>query len=362
MKTEITQKGLPISLNKTPGRVTAPRVSVVIGAYNGERFLRPAIESILNQTFRDFELIVVDDCSSDTTLQILEEFKDERMRVVRNQRNLGIAETLNHGIALARGEYVALQDHDDMSLPTRLECQLAFLERNAQVGIVGSSCYVINEAGTIGPGWPVKYNDAELRWALLWRCPFFHTSIMVRRRDIEEVGGYSSDPKYRFSEDYDLMSRVAFRHAVANIPQPLGCWRKHETSASHQNVSQQAAAARSISQRNICHVLGWDRIDPVCWEGVERFLYHPVRQNLDLTRAEVTRTIDFLTTVHEAFCGKYGLRNREAAAHRLKVFWLWGRHALALSYKRNGRRDMECRFSLFAGGIKLVTRALWPAS
>src|ERR1035438_1677250 len=97
-------------------RITAPRVSVVMGAYNGERFLRPAIESIINQTFRDFELIVIDDCSTDSTGQILREFKDERMRVVRNERNLGIAETLNRGIAIARGEYIALQDHDDVSL------------------------------------------------------------------------------------------------------------------------------------------------------------------------------------------------------------------------------------------------------
>ena len=341
--------------------VTAPRVSVVIGAWNGERFLRPAIESILNQTFRDFELIVIDDCSTDSTPQSLREFKDDRVRVVRNERNLGIAETTNKGIAAARGEYIALQDHDDLSWPTRFECQVAFLNSHPQVGMVGSSCNVMDEAGRLVPHWPVEYEDENLRWALLWRCPFFHTSVMLRRSAIQEVGGYSSDPKYRFAEDYEFMSRVALRHAVANIPQLLGCWRMHKTSASELNASQQAAAVRSISQRNICHLLGWDRIDPVCWEGVERFLHQPVRQELDLTSAEVNRTLDFLTTVHETFCSKYGLGNREAAAHRRRVFWLWGKHALALSYRRNGRRDARCRFSLFAGGAKLVVRALRPA-
>ena len=341
--------------------VTAPRVSVVMGAYNGERFLRPAIESILNQTFRDFELIVIDDGSTDSTPQILREFKDDRIRVVCNERNLGIAETLNNGIAVARGEYVALQDHDDVSLPTRLGYQVAFLDKHAQVGMVGSSCSVIDEVGTLVKHWPVEYDGVKLRWALLWRNPFFHTALMVRRRAIEEVGGYSSDPQYRFAEDYDLMSRVAFRHAVANIPQLLGCWRVHKTSASQLNVSQQEAAARSISQRNICHLLGWDRMDPVCWQGLERFLYHPVRQQLDLTSAEVNNTLHFLTTIHESFCRRYGLTKREAAAHRLKVLWPWGKHALALSYRRNGRRDAACRFSLFAGGAKLVAKALWPA-
>lgn len=341
--------------------VTAPHVSVVVCAYNGERFLRPAIESILNQTFRDFELIVIDDCSMDSTPQILREFKDERMRVARNERNLGIAETTNKGIAAARGEYIALQDHDDLSWPTRFECEVAFLNSHPQVGMVGSSCNVMDEAGTLVPHWPVECEDENLRWALLWRCPFFHTSVMLRRSAIQEVGGYSSDPKYRFAEDYEFMSRVALRHAVANIPQLLGCWRTHKTSASELNASQQAAAVRSISQRNICHLLGWDRIDPVCWEGVERFLCHPVRQQLDLTSAEVNRTLDFLTTLHEAFCSKYGFGNQEAAAHRRRVFWLWGKHALALSYRRNGRRDAACRFLLFAGGAKLVARAFRPA-
>jgi hypothetical protein len=341
--------------------VTAPPVSVVVTAYNGERFLRPAIESLLNQTFRDFELIVVDDCSTDSTPQILSEFTDERMRVIRNERNLGIAETTNRGLAAARGEYIALQDHDDLSWPTRFEYQVAFLNSHPQVAMVGSSCNVMDEAGTLVPHWPVEYEDENLRWALLWRCPFFHTSLMVRRRAIEEVGCYSSDPKYRFAEDYEFMSRVAFRHAVANIPQKLGCWRMHRTSASQLHLSQQAAAVRSISQRNICHLLGWDRIDSVCWQGLERFLFHPVRQQLDLTSTEVNLTLDFLTTVYEAFCNKYRFGDRKTAAQRRRLFWLWGRHALALSYRRNGRRDAACRFSLFKGGVKLVVRALRPA-
>ena len=162
-----------------------------------ERFLRPAIESILNQTFRDFELVVIDDCSTDNTPQILREFEDDRMRVVRNERNRGIAETLNNGIAVARGEYVALQDHGDVSLPARLECQVAFLDKNAQVGMLGSSCNVIDEASMLVAHQPVECDDVKLRWGFLWRTLFIHTTLMVRRRAIEEVGGYSPDPQYR---------------------------------------------------------------------------------------------------------------------------------------------------------------------
>jgi len=340
--------------------VTGPRVSVVMAAYNGERFLRPAIESILSQTFRDFEVIVIDDCSTDRTPQILREFKDDRIRVVRNERNMGIAETLNNGIAVARGEYIALQDHDDVSLPTRLECQVAFLDKNAKVGMVGSSCSLIDEAGVLLAHRPVEYDDVKLKWDLLWRTALIHTTLMVRRRAVEEIGGYSPDPQYRFAEDYDLMSRVAFRYAIANIPQPLGSWRVHGMSASQLNLNQQAAAGEAISKRNICYLLGWDHMDPICWRGLERFLHHPVRQQLDLTSGEVNCTLNFLTAIHESFCSKYGLAKRVAAAHRLSVLWPWGKHALALSYRRNGRRDAACRVSLFAGGAKLVAKALRP--
>ena len=359
MTTDITENRLPVRLNE-PQCGASVRVSVVIGAYNGEKFLRPAIEGILNQTFRNFELIVVDDCSTDRTQQILSEFKDDRIRVIRNHRNLGIAETLNIGIAVARGEYVALQDHDDVSLPSRLECEVAFLDKNTYVGMVGSSCNLIDEGGVLGAHLRVECDDIKLRWGLLWCTMLHHTTLMVRRRAIEDVGGYLPDPQYRFAEDYDLMSRVARRYAVANLPQTLGYWRIHKTSASQQNVSQQAAAGRSISQRNICHLLGWDRMDPLCWQGLEKFLHHPLRQPLDFTSAEVTRTLNFLTTIHESFCSKYALSKRESAEHRRRVLWLWAKHALALSYRRNGRRDAACRFSLFAGGAKLVARALRP--
>jgi glycosyltransferase involved in cell wall biosynthesis len=340
--------------------VSVPRVSVIIGAYNGEKFLRPAIEGILNQTFRDFELIVVDDDSRDNTARILEEFRDEKMRVVHNDQNLGISATLNKGLALARGEYIALQDHDDISAPERLAVQVAFLDNNAQIGMVGSSCNVIDEAGRTLEHRPVENDESKLRWGLLWCTMLHHTTLMVKRRAIEEVGGYSPDPRYRFAEDYDLMSRVALRYRVANLHQTLGYWRVHKTSASQLNARQQVAAGRSISQRNISTLLGWERVDPVCWKGLEKFLYHPVRQPLHFTSVEVKRTLNFLTRIHNTFCNKYGISSREAAAQRRKVFWQWGKHALALSYRRDGPRDVACRFSLLVGGAKLVASAVRP--
>jgi hypothetical protein len=155
-----------------------------------------------------------------------------------------------------------------------------------------------------------------------------------------------------------MMSRVAVHFPVANISQPLGQWRRHSTAASRLHADQQLVSARLISQRNICELLKWDHIDIARWRGLERFLCQPVRQQLDLTSAEVNCTLNFLPTIHETFCSKYGFVKREAAAHRLRVFWSWGKHALALSYRRNGRLNAACRFSLFAGGAKLIAKAL----
>ena len=133
------------SATDRPHAIT-PVVSVVMCTYNGERFLRPAIESILNQTFRDFEL-VVDDGSTDRTPRILAEFKarDTRVIVLTNERNLGIAAATNRGLAAARGEYIALQDHDDISLPHRFQTQVDFLNSHSEIALVGSDATLIDD-------------------------------------------------------------------------------------------------------------------------------------------------------------------------------------------------------------------------
>ena len=236
-----------------------PLVSVVMGTFNGERYLPAAIDSILSQTFGDFELIVIDDCSTDHTPNILRQIEDARMRVVRNERNLGISETLNKGINLAVGRYVAFQDHDDLSLSNRIEKQSDFLARHPDVAMVGSGCRIVDASGALVKDVIAKCDDAELRWGLLWYNPFFQTTLMVRRDVLLQISGYSSDPMYRLSEDYEMMSRVAMEHPVANLPQPLGCWRMHphSTSASATQGERLLESRANISVRNVREV--WRR-------------------------------------------------------------------------------------------------------
>jgi glycosyltransferase involved in cell wall biosynthesis len=335
-----------------------------MAVYNGERFLREAIDSILAQSLHDLELIVVNDGSSDKTSEVLASYADPRVRVVHKEINVGAAGARNTAITLARAPYIAIHDADDIALPYRLNKQFCFLEANASVSLVGSHAITVDEDGREkGALTYPSADDTEIKWQLLFSNPFIHSSVMLRRGVATKAGGYTEDPVIfrAFVEDYDLWSRIDESAKFVNFEEPLVKYRLSATSASSRTYSEQIRQTRLISQRNICGLLRWDRIDVASWERLERFLHHPVRQRLDLTSAEVNCTLNFLTTLHETFCGRLGLSKREAAAHRRKVLWPWGRHALALSYKGNGRRDAACRFSLFARGTKLVAKALWPA-
>jgi glycosyltransferase involved in cell wall biosynthesis len=338
-----------------PGSGRVPRVSVIMGTYNGEKYLRLAIESILSQTFRDFELIVIDDCSSDHTSLILGEITDDRVRVIRNEHNLGIAATLNRAIGFATGRYVAFQDHDDISLPDRLQVQARFLDGHPEIGMVGSSCRIIDDSGSVEKDISVKCDDAALRWALLWYNPFFHTTLMVRRSVLAEIGGYSCDPRYRFSEDFEMMSRVALRHAVANLPDPLGCWRKHSTSASRLNTRQQLDAAANISFRNVCEV--WRRageqVPPdaaYIYEGMFSFQFTWPGQP-PLIPQQVRSAPKHLKKLECAFSSTTpGLE--KSARTRAARYWSWGRHAVGLFVRQP--RGLKLHIALLSDVVELL--------
>ena len=129
--------------------MSAPKISVIMPTYNSESFLRESIDSILNQTFKDFELIVIDDCSTDSSLKIIKEYKrkDNRIFFLKNDKNLGHNKTRNKGLKIAKGKYIAILDSDDISLEKRLEIQYAYLEKNPHIFLVGSSAIYIDENG-----------------------------------------------------------------------------------------------------------------------------------------------------------------------------------------------------------------------
>jgi len=198
--------------------VAAPVVSVLMGVHNGAPWVTRAVESVLDQTLPDLELIVVDDGSTDATPALLGAVGDPRLRVERQAR-AGLTGALNRALARARAPLIARLDADDVALPARLERQRAFLEAHPEVGLLGSAARVVDEHDREVTVIRPPEADAALRGALIRRNPFVHSSIMLRRALAADVGGY--DPSFEVAQDYDLWLRLAPLTTMANLAEPL---------------------------------------------------------------------------------------------------------------------------------------------
>ena len=208
-----------------------PRISVIMSVYNGEKYLREAIESILNQTFTDFEFLIVNDGSTDGSLEIIQSYQDERIRVINNEQNIGLTKSLNKAIKQARGEYIARQDADDISLPNRFEEQIKYFEKHPETAILGTSKYVIDEDGKI-----LRKEIALLKpnsKNLLKTNVLRHGSVMFRKAIVDELGGYNE--LLRYSQDYELWLRIVKRYEVRNLRQLLYKSRSHSANIRLMN-------------------------------------------------------------------------------------------------------------------------------
>jgi len=203
---------------------STPRVNVVMSTFNGEHYIEQAVESILHQTFADFELIIVDDGSTDRTAEILSSYDDPRLRVIR-QANAGLTASLNHGIASAQGEYIARMDDDDIATPERLSKQVAFLDAHPSIGVIGTAYRIIDEIS--GREWEPKVptSDHEVRRHLIRGNPFAHSSVMLRKAVLLAAGGY--DESYPHIQDYELWVRLAQQTRLVNLPEVLTIHRFH---------------------------------------------------------------------------------------------------------------------------------------
>lgn len=360
-------------------QTTTPAISVLMPTYNGERFLRPAIESILNQTFPNFELIVIDDGSTDNTPHILSEFNDTRLTVLTNPKNSGIAAATNRALAAARAEYIALQDHDDISLPHRLQTQLDFLNTHPEIALVGSAATLIDENGTAFSKkfalgiWANRHNlqsqdDLNLKWDALFGCPFYHVSVMVRCGVILGLGGYSEDPEFQYAQDFELLSRITMRHRVANLDAPLVLWRRHPEAAGRSCSQRQQQSNDNISFRNLCMVhnaiTGDAQFLPLnhpadnlryLFDGFKAFLHMPNGGLPNLPSEQVLAGADFIYRVQNNFYRMHRFSRRGAARHRVPYNWLWGKHALALALRAPW--DLRSRIRMFAFGLRSLGRA-----
>ncbi|MBP1691228.1 MAG: glycosyl transferase, family 2, partial [Bacteroidetes bacterium] len=222
-------------------RCSAPRVSVVLATHNDAPYLPMAMESLLQQSFDDFECIIIDDASTDETARILQRYVDPRIRLVRHETQRGLTYSLIEAVSLCRGEYIARMDGDDLALPTRFAQQVEFLDGHPDIGLVGTGFMYIDGQNNLLGAEPVYATDEQIRLRLLTHNCFGHGTVMFRRTILNDAGGY--DPTYRYAQDYDLWLRIAERCGVANLQDRLYCWRQTGNGISAEHKAEQEAFA-----------------------------------------------------------------------------------------------------------------------
>jgi glycosyltransferase involved in cell wall biosynthesis len=209
-----------------------PRVSVIMSVFNGEPFLRAALESMFRQTFTDFEFIIIDDGSTDRSAAIIREYIDPRL-ILLEQDNQGIAMALNRGLSIAQGEYIARQDADDISHPERFRVQLEFLDAHPEIAVLGTAGLLIDSEGRQFSAFlPFTRHEQLVKELLRGVCPLLHGSVLVRRAALVDVGGYKS--VFGHAQDVELWLRMSARYRLANVRDVLYQLRKHDESITQK--------------------------------------------------------------------------------------------------------------------------------
>lgn len=229
-----------------------PKVTVLMSVHNGEKYLREAIESILNQTFKDFEFLIVNDGSTDSSKEIILSYDDPRIVYVENETNIGLTKSLNKGLKLAKGEYIARMDADDWSYPKRLEVQNGFLDSNSEVVLAGSLSEIIEMDGSISFQHRSS-NKEQLYYDLTFSNIFAHSSVMFRKKTVADIGGY--DESFSKSQDFDLWYRLSRRWPIALIDKKLLRWRNSSENISNLHSEIQQEYAKNMYRRNIQKLL-----------------------------------------------------------------------------------------------------------
>jgi glycosyltransferase involved in cell wall biosynthesis len=282
-----------------------PVVSVVMPVYNGEKYLSQAIESILSQTFNDFEFIIIDDGSVDSSTSILSEYanRDKRIRIHTQSQNRGLVSALNLGLELARGIFIARMDQDDISLPQRLDKQVLFLQSSPGIGLVGSQIRFLESNGNQIPAvttYPL--DDLSIRWALLFDTPFAHPATMYKRVLIEEHNLRYS-PEYEKVEDYYLWSEMLKYTKAANLEEVLLLYRIHPESISQTNREAQRNMAFRIAYHNLTENLPGLHIT---FEEMQQLLPSMHRQSISQARMKKRAwCAEYYLKIWKAFSKKY---------------------------------------------------------
>ncbi len=229
-----------------------PKVTVLMSVYNSEQYLREAIDSILNQTFGDFEFLIINDGSKDKSLEIIKAYEDPRIRLI-SRANKGLTASLNEGIEKAKGKYIARQDSDDVSMPDRLQKEIAYLDAHPEVGLVGSNYTIMDIGGKELVTTNVFTHPQDLKLAQITCNQYGHGSVMMRTNIVRECQGY--DKRVGYVEDYDLWTRISRVADIANFEEPLFKYRRNDEGITRQNLDLQIQQTFAVRDKAFLHFL-----------------------------------------------------------------------------------------------------------
>ena len=225
-------------------------ISVILPVYNCKEYIKDSIKSILQQTYYNFELIIVDDGSDDGTLNILNNFKDKRIKLYKNKYNRGLIYCLNKALSKSKGQFIARMDADDVCELDRFEKQINFFIENKEVSVLGTAVKLIDNNNRVYKKYSYPLNDNFIKWSMFFFCSICHPSVMIRSFVIKKVNGYNS--KSKFAEDYDLWIRlIKKKYKFSNLQDSLLKLRKHKHSITSQNFNAHFLIGAKLSHKII---------------------------------------------------------------------------------------------------------------
>lgn len=341
-----------------------PKVTVLMSAYNSESYLLESLDSILNQTFQDFEFLIINDGSTDQTRDIILSLDEPRINLIDNEQNLGLTRSLNKGLRLAKGEFIARQDADDISEPERLQHQVDFLEAHPEIALLGTWHKEVDAEGNFSGMWTLPSDWLQIRWALLFYTPFVHSSVMIRKATVlQKVGFYNED--FSYSQDYELWSRIAQNLPVFSLKERLVKTRVNPFSMT-ANYGDKTLEGFRLRASTVSQMLGSDEISGKLQEWqlnqmtafLNNFSYDTQIKFRDLSRLETINIIEKILKLHEAFCRTYNLSKTDCRRHRLEINYQISNRLLALADHYSGQDtplvlELMMRALLFEPSIAL---------
>ncbi len=287
-------------------------ISVLMSAYNGEAYLNEAIDSILGQTYTNFEFIIVNDGSTDNTLAILETYNDYRIRIINSEQNCGLIDSLNKGIAAAKGEYIARLDADDIAMPERLAKQVAYLRENPEIILLGSGAMLMDTKQNSITDTYYQHEQHCIPVHLLFRNIFIHSSIIVKT---EVLAAIKFDKDYYLAEDYIVWVQIAQKYKTASIKESLVKHRIHETNITKLKYDKHIATVQQIYAYQL------KKLDIIA--NTEQLLLHSKIGNYQFENAisylEASNKWLFLLIQQNR---KLNIYNQNCFENRILLFWV----------------------------------------